>query len=45
MHEALNLQANFVIYKVALSFRSEKFLDFDIVALSFLFDKHCPFME
>ena len=25
--------------------RSKKFLDFDIVALSFLFDKQCPIME
>jgi len=26
-------------------FRSKKFLDFDTIALSFLFDKHCPIME
>jgi len=26
-------------------FRFKKFLDFDIVAFSFLFDKHCPIME
>ena len=26
-------------------FRSKNFLDFDTVALSFLFDKHCPIME
>jgi len=26
-------------------FRSKNFLDFDTVALSFLFDKHYPIME
>ena len=26
-------------------FRCEMFLDFDTVALSFLFDKHCPIMK
>jgi len=26
-------------------FRSENFLDFDTVALSFLFDKHCPIIQ
>jgi hypothetical protein len=26
-------------------FRSEKFLDDDIVAFLFLFDEHCPIME
>ena len=26
-------------------FKSKKFLDFDNVALSFLFDKHCPIMK
>jgi len=31
-------------YNQAL-FRSKKFLDFDTVALSFLFDKSCPIME
>ena len=26
-------------------FRSKKFLNFDTVALLFLFDKHCPVIE
>ena len=26
-------------------FRCKNFLNFDTVALSFLFDKHCPIME
>jgi hypothetical protein len=26
-------------------FRSRNFLDFDTIAFSFLFDKHCPIME
>jgi len=26
-------------------FRFENFLNFDTVALSFLFDKHCPIIE
>jgi hypothetical protein len=28
-----------------VTFSSQKFLDFDTVAFSFLFDKHCPIME
>ena len=31
------------IFSVFL-FRSKKFLDFDLIALSFLFDKYCPIM-
>jgi len=39
-----NEQGMFVVCAFAL-FRSKKFLDFDTVALLFLFNKHCLIME
>ena len=43
--DAYNDFVNFEICRSKDLFRSKKFLDFDTLALSFLFDKHCSIME
>jgi len=46
MHSCFTVQTVYIYFcETKALFRCKIFLNFDIVALSFVFDKHCPIMD